>query len=811
MLKNYFKTAVRHLVKQKAYAFINGFGLSVGIAFCLLILTFIQDELSFDRFHTKADRIYRIHRTNLAEPATGEEEKGFFSNLKNRHGNKLIYLPIPLAPLMQEEIPEIKQTVRVREGQAIFRHGDKVFNEKLQYVDKNFFDMFSFPLKQGSSATVLNDLSSLVITSNLARKFFGEQNPIGKTLVMQQKKGEEKIFTITGVCEEAPGNSSLALNILIPFEHEENYQENKNQLYNYYSTLVFAELTEHASINTFRQHLSRFINTHYADEIAQIRGDKKLDASTPIYQLGFTNIADTHFDTSVYWNKVSNPLYTYILSGIALLILLIACINYISLSMTSASSRTQEIGIRKVIGASRKQVAWQLWIETQLLVIAAVICAILLVHVFLPAFNYFTEKQLTFQLLKQPVLMAALLGLTVLVGAIVGGYPALFLSGFHPIKVLKSNRTYRFNPRLSGALVLVQYTLCLFLVTSSMIMYRQMQFITRKDLGYNKEQVLVVSNHNNKNMDVLMERIRQFAAGNPDIVSVSSTSGSFSKNSMAFYFNIQGENLPVDVYMVDQAYIPTLGIQLQEGRNFSSELRSDSNAIIINETLAARLGKDGRVGEMSEALSSRVVGVVKDYHYASLESKIAPMALFYRPNSVGSVLVKIKPGRIPEALSAVENNWKTLSNGQPFEYSFLDEDINSQYKTYQRWMGMMGASTLFAIGIACLGLFGLSGLMAVNRTKEIGIRKVLGATLTHIFFLLNKSTVKIALVAFVLAVPFSWYLMNKWLDDFAYRISISWEIFAVAGLIGILTAIVAVSAPSIKAALMNPVKSLRNE
>jgi putative ABC transport system permease protein len=811
MLKNYFKTAVRHLTKQKVYTLINGFGLSVGIAFCLLIFTFIQDELSFDRFHAQAGRIFRIHRTNLVEPAYGEREKGFFSALKMRQENKLIYLPLPLGPKLQEEIPEIKQTVRIGEGQAVFSYGDKVFNEKLQYVDHNFFEMFSFKLRQGNSETVLHDLSSLVITASLARKFFGDQDPIGKTLIMQQRQGEKKAFTVTGVCEEAPANSSLSLNILIPFEHEDNYQEYKNELHNYFSTLLFIELAEHASLKALQQNFTRFINKHYAEGIARIRSAEKLGAATPVYELGFTNIADTHFDNSVYWNKVSNPLYTYILSGIALLILLIACINYISLAMTRASSRTQEIGIRKVMGASRKQVAWQLWTEAQVLVAASVIFSILLVHLFLPAFNAFTEKQLDFPLQEQPVLMAALAGLTLLVGAIVGGYPALFLSRFEPVKVLKSNRTYRFNPQLSGALVVVQYTLCLFLVTSSIIMYRQMQFISRKDLGYNKEQVLVVSNHKRENMDVLMSRIRQYAAGNPDIISVSSTSSSFNKSSMAYFFNINGENSPVDVYMVDQEYIPILEIQLKQGRNFSSQLRSDSNAVIINETLAAKLGKDGIAGEMSKSLGSRIVGIVKDYHYASLESKIAPMALFYKPHNVGSILLKIKPGQLQETLTAVEKNWKTLSGGQPFEFSFLHEDVQSQYKTYHRWMGIVGTATLFAISIACLGLFSLSGLMAVNRTKEIGIRKVLGASLGNIFLLLNKGTLKIALFAFMIAVPFSWYLMHKWLEDFAYRISITWEIFAIAGLLGIITAIIAVSVPSLKAALANPVKSLRNE
>jgi putative ABC transport system permease protein len=454
----------------------------------------------------------------------------------------------------------------------------------------------------------------------------------------------------------------------------------------------------------------------------------------------------------------------------------------------------------------------QLWAESQVLVWVAMVLGVGLVYLFLPAFNTFTGKQLQFALWQEPVLAGVLLLIALLVGIVAGGYPAVVLSNFQPVKVLKGAATYRLNPWFSKLLLVLQYSLCLFLVSSSLIMYRQMQYVSEKDLGFDKEQVLIVENFSRwgNQSTQLADRFRQWAATNQGIVSVSASSATITDCCNASGIYINKELINVDFIYIDQYYLPTLGIKLVEGINFSPDSKSSQEGIIINETLANMLGRDS-TGQVNSLMGTKITGVVQDHHIASLESKIAPLALHFNKEWADYFIIKIRPGRIPETLEAVEKSLKELAPKQPFIYSFLDEDLQEQYTTYRNWVGIVGAATIFAIVIACLGLFALSGLSAMNRTREIGIRKVMGASVSHLFLLLNKDTIRLALLSFVIALPFAWYLMHLWLQDFAYRITLSWEIFALSGVLGLLTAGLAVSFHSLKAARVNPVNSLRNE
>ncbi|MBC7920656.1 MAG: ABC transporter permease, partial [Ferruginibacter sp.] len=668
MLRNYLTLARRNLWRNKVYASINVFGLATGIAFCLLIFLFVQDELSFDRFHANADRIYRIHLTDLSEaPYRDDQKMGFFNALKGRQVNKMVSMPLPLGPLLQADIPEVRQSLRYHAGTTVISNGSQAFHEDVQYVDRNFFQLFSFKLKQGARETVLADPSGVVITERIAKKYFGNENPVGKTLRVPQatppvsrtpitvpegpKQAGQQVFTITGVAENAPGNSSLPFDILFPFQNDPLYPEYGNELFNAYAVTTFVELRENASPATLRRQLARFVEKRLSKHHSEIRKRKKLAASVPVSEMGITKLTDTHFDATVPWPKVGNPLYAYILSGIAGLILFIACINYVSLALTNAAARTQEIGMRKVMGAGRWQLARQLWAEAQLLVGLAVVVALALANGFLPAFNYFTDKQLDFHLIRQPGLMGALLAIALLVGLLAGSYPAIFLSRFQPVAVLKGNRTYRVSPWLSRGLGLVQYALCLFLVTSAVIMYRQMDFISRQELGFDQQQVVTLSTYaSGEDTRIrLLERLRNYVATNPDFLRVSGSNGSIGSASVTYFYRISGADTWVSVFEVDDNYLATLNIPLLRGRNLSASIRSDTNAVLVNETLAAKLGDSLTLGQLSGSLKQTVVGVVKDHHFASLESKIAPMLIRLRPENLSTFLIKIRPGRIPEA------------------------------------------------------------------------------------------------------------------------------------------------------------------
>ncbi|MCU0354570.1 MAG: FtsX-like permease family protein, partial [Cytophagales bacterium] len=469
---------------------------------------------------------------------------------------------------------------------------------------------------------------------------------------------------------------------------------------------------------------------------------------------------------------------------------------------------------------SRRQLAVQLYAEAQLLVLVALGFAVLLAVVFLPVFNEFTEKTLVFNWTQQPGLVVCALGLALLVGLVAGGYPALVLSGFQVTSMLKGSRTYRFSPTFSNALVFVQYSLCLFLLTCAVVMQQQMKYIASKDLGYDKEQVLVLNNYttNSEKTVTLLQRFKDIAARNPAIAGVSGTSFSFGQGEgfYEFYFKINKELTAVYVYNTDVAYLKMMDIKLLAGRNFLESWRSDSTGVIVNETLANMLGgADKILGQKPKELNRfneiKIIGVVKDFHFGTLQDKMLPVMFSADLRQLGKFLVKVKPGRIPETLDFVQNTWKQLAPDQPFDYSFVDQDVAAQYRTYRQWTNIIATATVFAVFMACLGLFGLSGLNAANRTKEIGIRKVLGASVTQVFVLLNRKTVVLAVLSFVVAFPAAHYLMSRWLEDFAYRIDISWEVFAITGLVGVAAALLAVSFYSLRAATENPVKALRSE
>lgn len=814
MIGNYFKTASRNIMKRKLYSFINAFGLSIAIAFCTLIYLYVEDERHFDAFQVNGSRIYRI------------EEKSFetwaWDHNPTDPYRRSAWIQLAMAPTLKNELPEVEMATRYNpDHKGIFRYGDKVFTEKLTYVDADFFSMFSFPLIKGSTSKIFQNKSEIVITTDVATKYFGDNDPIGKTVSIDNEG--EKTFTVVGVIEPAPANSSLHFNVLLPQENRPYYERSITKWGNF-NTPTFVMLRTDANIATFKTNLDKVQDKYMKEMLERWRKE----SATPIPQdvkmleYTFTPLPEWHLMKAIGWEKVSDPKYSYILGGIALLILIIACINYVSLALTTSAARRSEVGIRKSVGALRNQLIYQFGIESLLLAFISMFIGFALMFLFLPAFNQFTAKEIEITWQNGPQIFTTMFALTLLIGLIAGSYPSLFLSRFNPALVLKGKFTSRLQSGFTKPLVVLQFFFSACLVICSLVMYQQMKFVATKELGYSQEQILVIPTQTGwgPEADKVVERFRIRSQQEPAIVSVTGTTSSFNQGFSRYGYKIKNEQKSAYVYAVDVNYIPTLDIKMAMGRNFDATMASDTLGVIVNEALVRDMKWTDPLNEYlnwqedTVGLGAKVIGVVKDYHFQSLETEVEPMLLSMSKNNAGyltTMLVKISTSDLSAGLDKVKSIWQEVNPTKPFDYTFMDDDIAKQYDAYQRWMKITGLSTGFAILISCLGLFGLSGINAVNRTKEVGIRKVMGANLANIFVLLNRQYMWLALLAFGLGIPFSWYAMNQWLADFKFKITLSWEIFALSVGLGLMLAMITVSYHAIKSALTNPAETLKYE
>jgi putative ABC transport system permease protein len=810
MIGNYVKVASRNIAKRKLYSFINAFGLSIGIAFCMLIYLFIQDEKSFDQFHVNKDKIYRL------------EEKTYdtWQQDPSKPYNYSAYLPMPILQVVMDEVPEIEFGTHFKAfGDGSMQYGDKVFTERLTLVGKDFFKMFSFRLLQGSAEKVFLNKNEIVLTKEIARKYFGDDDPIGRivTVFMEQ----ERTMTVTGIIDAPPANSSLTYSVLVPIENDPGYERNRTQWGNF-SYPTFVQLSPNANSSDLSAKFDTLVQKHMGERMESWRKRGNVPPEIKMFELQFTNLTDIHMKTNIGWHKVSDSKYSFILGGIAVLILLIASINYVSLALTTSTSRRVEVGIRKVVGAQRSQLLYQFGFESIALAVISMIIAAGLIFIFIPYFNDFTGKKIQVGVSNMIQFLGFGLLLTIVVGVLAGSYPSIFLSRFKPTSVLKGGFTSKLKAGFTKPLVVIQFALSAFLIISSVIMFRQMRFITTKDLGYNKEQLIAIPTQAgwSNESDAVVHQFRNRLSNEPSVISVTGTSSSFNKGYSRYGYTINDEQKSAYVYVVDPNYIPTVGVELIQGRNFRPGSSIDSTSLIVNEALVKDMGWKDPLNEHlnwtedSTSLGAKIIGVVKDYNFLSLESGVEPMLLSMDKKNAGhmmEILIKINPSDIPATIETIRKNWKELYPNKAFDYSFVDEDVAKAYESHRRWMRIMGLATAFAILIACLGLFGLSGVNAVNRTKEIGIRKVMGAEMLNIFVLLNRQYVLLAIISFAIAAPLSWYVMNKWLSDFKFRITVSWELFAVSMLAGLGVALITVSYHAVRAALVNPSETLKYE
>ena len=804
MFKNYFKIALRNLWRNSGFSFINIFGLATGIACSLLIFLFVKDELSYDRFHKDSDNIYRIVK-----------------DFVNDDGSKIpdATTPAALAPAMQREMPEVASITRIHPNWGrsyLIKYGNKkITEEKLYGVDSSFFDVFTFPFIYGNAKTAFREINSIVLTQTAAKKFFGNEDPVGKVLNVDAFGG----MMVSGVLKDVPANAHFHFDFLVSFKKQpgDPSLDNNWQGYNDYT---YVKTKPGISIANFVKKI-------------QALNDKNIEQHFSIFYV--QPIKEIHLTSNLKWELEPNgdKQYVYIFVLIGLFIIIIAGINYMNLATAKASVRAKEIGVRKVAGALRRSLINQFLVESVITCLIASILAIGLAQILLPVVNGIIGKQLN--LLSDPSLLLYLLGGTFLLGIIAGFFPALYLSSFKPIAVLKG---FKLNEKgalsLRKVLVIVQFTISIVLIVGVLVISQQMNYIMSAKLGLDTDKVATINNVgylSSSDRNAFKNELEQL----PGVKAVAASNGMLPGRFSTSRVRIKGSKneQQVNFISVSYNYLDVLDIKVKEGRGFSPQFQGDTltrgipggpleqtiGNVVLNETAVKDLGiRPPAVGKQlvwdtdgDTTYYLDVVGVTKDFHFTSMRNEIKPFAFMVNPNAQGTFIVKLSGNNIPGTLAQMENKWKQFSSDRAFEYSFLDETFAKLYQSESRFQKVFVSLVILGILIACLGLLGLATFAAQQRVKEIGIRKVLGASVTNVVTLLSKDFLKLVFISFLIASPVAWYAVNKWLLDFAYRIDVKWWVFPLAGIIAILIALFTISFQAIKAAIANPVKSLRTE
>jgi len=791
MFKNYLKISLRIIKRYKGYSFINLTGLAVGMACCFLILLWIRNELSYDRFHKKGERIFKVtiesHRSNgRIEP---------FSHTQ-----------FPLAPSLKERYPEIINATRIFEAKVLVRYGSQVFNEEQFYfTDPSFFEMFTFPLVNGHPETALSTANSIVITEDMKQKYFGSEDPIGKTITVNAKRD----FIVTGVMKNIPANSHIQVDFLIPSGILENLDRERlrqewdaSGLNSWGATYVhtYVLLQESSSYLDIEQKISGFLKEVKSDTRWRLR-------MQPLFQVYLFPI------------NGSNAIVKYltIFSIIAFLVLMIACINFVNLTTAYSNKRAREIGMRKVVGAQKGDIIKQFFGESLMLSLVSSGLAVLLVCLCLPAFNTLTGKQLSLTDSFDLTLLFALLGIAILTGCISAIYPALFLSSFKPIGILKGSSSSGLRKLLfRRVLVAAQFSLSIIFIIGAVVVYSQLEYIRKKDLGYNKENLIYLPLQGKIQNKYQLLKNEMVQNANVLNVTASNALPSFLDTG-AGGLDWEGKDPKLDaVYnyaSVDIDFIETFRMKIAQGRNFSKEVISDASNFILNETAIKEMGLHDPVGKRFRMweIEGKIIGVVKDFNFRPLHTRIEPLILTPTVMPYTYLIVRISSENYASAIKYLEGVWNRLNPEYPFDFHFVDADFERLYWDEQRLGKIFGYFTCLSIFIACLGLYGLAAFVTEQKTKEIGIRKVLGASILGITAMLSKEFTKWVLLANMIAWPVAYFVMNMWLQNFAYRTSIKLWTFILSSVLALIIAMLTVSYQSIKAALVNPVDSLRYE
>ena len=811
MISNYFKVAWRNLLKNKVFTFINIIGLVTGLTCFILITLYVSDEISYDKFNEKADRIYRI-------------------NSFIRMGGSELKLAVssdPMGATLKKDFPQVEEYVRFynSNGSKSIKKGNEFINEPdVTHADSTLFRVFTLPALYGDTKTALNDPNTVVITESAAKKYFGATNVVGRTI--ETNENNSTLYKVTAVIKDVPHNAHFKFNFFFSMDNVQ-YGFGNFLSHNFQTYVLLKEGVDYKEIeNLFPKYIESYVMPQ-AKAVMQINSMDEFKKAGNSLEYTLIPLLKIHLHSDFFPELGVNGdiKYVYIFSAVAVFILLLACINFINLSTARSMNRSREVGIRKVLGTSKSKLIIQFLSESALTVFIAMIIAVVIAWQILPLFNQLSAKTLTPSLLFSTKMLLLMVALPVVVSLLAGSYPSLFLSSFNPVTVLKGKSgSGSYKSKIRSGLVVFQFATSIVLIIATITVFRQLNYIQNRKIGFNKDQVLVIDgtgvlgNGSEAFKNEVMKMHGVISGTYSGFLPVSGSArndNTFSKEavfSSSNTFNMQ-------VWGIDETYIPTLGMEMKSGRNFSRAFGTDSSAIIINESTASMLGYSDPVGKRIYTLVDNqtnivrgyeIIGVVKNFNFESLRQRIGPLCFILGKSSWSSAF-RIRPENAESIVEAVSNKWKSLRTGTPFSYHFLDESFNNMYRAEQQVGRVAIAFAAIAVIIACLGLFGLATYMAEQRTKEIGVRKVLGATVNNIVMMLSRDFLVLIVIATLIAFPVAWWAMYNWLQDFEYRTSMGWWIFILSGLIAILVALFTISFQAIRAAVSNPVKSLRTE
>lgn len=806
MLKNYVIVALRNIQRQKLYAFIKIFGLSIGIAACILIYLFIVDELSFDNFHKNGDRLFRVVRIQYDKDTKKETGRQQF-------------MPPPTGPELEKTYPEIEHQTRFVNGSGSIRFKENVFRETLSLVDSSFFEMFSFPLIKGDLQRALTESHNIVLTRSSADRYFGKEDPMGKMLTLTFGQ-MSKDYRVTAIAEDVPRNSSIQFNVLIPFDNLPLVINNPGICDNWdrWYCPFFVQIQPRVSSEQAERRLDQFCRQYFHSSI-----QGHIEAGYDPFTFGLQRVRDIHLDSRIVGNRGLTP--SYLLAAIAFAILMIACVNFMNLSLGLSSVRSMEVGMRKVLGAQRKQLLLQFLSEAMIVSSLAILLGIILAELLLPKFNSLSRKELSLGPLFGSVHALSLLAIAVITGMCAGSYPAVVLSTLRPVEVMKGKLRIGGKTTLTKTLVVFQFALTVILVISGIVLGRQVSFMVGQDLGYSSDGLVVVLTQEIEQRE--SERLYQLYRN--EVISHSRIKGLTASNR-AFGLFLPGTSLELGERMVyfrytrvDPHFLSTMKLSLIRGRDFSTNITSDDDAIIVNQTFMDSLSPDYELGEkLGSAYDGfperfRIVGVIEDCHFESLRNAIDPLLLYVgkgtAPNRdrFSRIFVRIESASTSETLRFLEKAWKKIRPNKPFRHYFQDDALLNLYERESRWSAMVRLASVFSILLACLGIFGLTAMTLSRRVKEIGIRKVLGARVEQIIFIGIKEFVYLICLANLIAWPVAYFVMQKVLQNYPYRVAMGFQYFLLAGAASVLISGLTILYLSVKAALQNPIDSLRYE